>query len=93
MAASIVSVIEAKLRKLIENYRELQERTETCIKENQELKKIHEEQLLKIQKLEEEIKIIKLSGTIESKEGKEEAKAKINELVREIDKCIGLLNR
>lgn len=93
MASSIISGIEYKIRKLIEKYRELEERTDICLKENQELKQIHEEQILKIKSLEEKIRILTITSTIESKEGKTEAKTRINELVREIDKCIGLLNR
>ena len=44
-----------------------------------------------ITKLEEEIKILKTAKTISGK-GNIEAKNKINEIVREIDKCVSLLN-
>ena len=91
-ATSIVSGIEPKLQKLIDRQKELIEKVEKYRKEIQELNNIHHEQTAEIIKLTEQYKILKLSKTIETKEGAVEAKAKINELVREIDKCIGLLN-
>ena len=90
---SIVSGIEIKLRKLIERHREMQYRLDIYRKENQELKQIHDEQVQTIKNLEEKNKIATLTRTLETKEGTAEAKARINELVREIDRCIGLLNR
>ena len=91
-ATSIVSGIEPKLQKLIDRQKELIEKVEKYRKEIQELNNIHHEQTAEIIKLTEQYKILKLSKTLETKEGAVEAKAKINELVREIDKCIGLLN-
>ncbi len=91
--ASIVSGIENKLRKLMERHRELQFRIEKYRIEIQELKQIHEVHIKTIKDLEEKNKITTLTRTVETKEGTAEAKARINELVREIDKCIGLLNR
>jgi hypothetical protein len=44
--------------------------------------------------LEEKNKILKLSTSIQSEQGDNKAaRKKINELVREIDKCIALLNK
>jgi len=43
-------------------------------------------------KLQEQLKLLKVSRSVETGKGSYEAKVKINELVREIDKCIGLLN-
>jgi hypothetical protein len=88
----LVSGIELKLQKLIEKQKELNEKTEKYLKEIQELNKINDKQKEEISKLKEQYRILKLSKTLETKEGAVEAKAKISELVREIDKCIGLLN-
>lgn len=89
---SLVSGIELKLYKLIERHEELTNKLDGYQEEIQELTKIHELQKNEIIKLKEQYRILKLSKTLETKEGAGEAKAKINELVREIDKCIGLLN-
>ena len=61
------------------------------MKSSQELKKKNEEQNIIINELKEKIKVLKIAKTVERKEGIADAKLKINELVREIDKCIGLL--
>lgn len=47
-----------------------------------------------IKQLEDKNKILKLSTSIQSEQGDNKAARKnINELVREIDKCIALLNK
>ena len=43
-------------------------------------------------KLHEEIKTLKVVAAISTGEGSSEAKNRISQLVREIDKCIALLN-
>jgi hypothetical protein len=90
--STLVSGIEYKIGKLLNQQKLL-------IRENQELKdqmttQLHliEKQKEDIKQLEEKHKILKLAKTLETTEGNVEAKKKINELVREIDKCIGLLN-
>jgi len=47
----------------------------------------------KIKELTEQNKIIKISKTLENAKGSGEIKLRINELVREIEKCKSLLNR
>ena len=84
--------IEEKLHKLIENQKELIQRINSYKDEIRDLKISREEQKDEINRLKEQYRVLKLSKTFEKKEGAVEAKAKINELVREIDKCIGLLN-
>ena len=91
-ALTFINGIENKLLKLNEQQRNLRETSEKYRKEIQELKKIHEEQKKIIRQLEEKIKTIRITKTIETKEGAVEAKEKITKLVREIDNCIGLLN-
>ena len=89
---SFVTDIESKLLKLIEQQAQLRKKTEEYQKEIQELKKIHEEEKKIIRQLEEKINTIRITKTIETKEGAVEAKERITKLVREIDHCIGLLN-
>lgn len=89
---SLVSEIEEKLGKLIRSYNQLKEQQEETESENLRLKKIEEDNKKEIKELKEKVRNYTLTKTIENKEGAAEAKAKINELLREIDKCIGLLN-
>ena len=91
-ALTFVTNIENKLLKLIEQQKQLREKTDEYQKEIQELKKINDEHKKIIRQLEEKINTIRITKTIETKEGAVEAKERITKLVREIDHCIGLLN-
>jgi hypothetical protein len=90
--ATLVSGIEYKLWKLIEQHRTQRSDNQKHISEIKELKQVVSDQKNTIRILEDKIKLLKIAKTIEKKEGAVEAKLKINELVREIDRCIGLLN-
>jgi phage shock protein A len=90
--ATLVSGIEYKIRKIIGAHQQVVKENATLGREIQELRQVINHQKESIRQLEEKVKILKLANTLESKEGNVEAKLKINELVREIDKCIGLLN-
>jgi hypothetical protein len=90
--ATLVSGIEYKMGKLIEQHHIQRVENKKTIAELQELKKVIKDQKQTIGELEDKIKILRIAKTLETKEGNVEAKLKINELVREIDKCIGLLN-
>ncbi len=90
--AGLVSGIEYKLGKLIGQHLRIRKDNERYIREISELKAVIERQETTVRSLEEKIKTLKIAKTIETKEGTVEAKLKINELVREIDRCIGLLN-
>jgi hypothetical protein len=90
--ATLVSGIEYKLRKLIKRHQAILEESNSQTNEILELKLKIDQQKLIIKQLEEKINVLKLAKTLETKEGNVEAKLKINELVREIEKCIGLLN-
>ncbi|MEG2070904.1 MAG: hypothetical protein RR034_05975 [Bacteroidales bacterium] len=61
--------------------------------ENDRIKAENEQLRLRIGTLEEKLKLITITKTVLNKEDKKETKKKISDLVREIDNCIGLLNR
>ena len=89
----LIQGVEYKIRKLLSHYNKLKESNETIQNDFQKLKLDIEEKNKFIDELKLEIQKIKLAKSLESKEGPNEAKIKINELVREIDNCIGLLNQ
>jgi len=91
-ALTFVTSIETKLLKVIEQQKHFREKADENQKEIQELKRIHEEHKKIIRQLEEKINTLRITKTIETKEGAVEAKERIAKLVREIDNCIGLLN-
>lgn len=91
-ALMLVSGIEEKILKLIGLLTHVERKLKETEKENQLLKQTNEKQSRIIQELEEKITILKTVKTLETKEGTVEAKTKLNEILREIDHCIGLLN-
>jgi len=90
---TLVSGIEYKVHKLIERLQILQKENEESKQGIHELHEINQRQNQTIEELEKKINLLKTTSNLELKEGTVEAKATINELLREIDKCIGLLNR
>jgi hypothetical protein len=91
--AKMIASIEVKVKRLIEQHEETKENLLKYRNEIQELKTINEQNQKTINELKDKIKLLKIAKSTETKEGAVDAKLKINEMVREIDKCIGLLNR
>ena len=90
--SDLVSGIEQKIYRLIGKHRQTIAENERFCEEIGELKKKLEDQRIQIEQLEHKLNILKTAGTLEYREGSVTAKARINDLLREIDKCIGLLN-
>jgi len=90
--SELVSSIENKLDKLVGEYKKNLKAVRDKEKEIEFLTNSNEEQKKQVRLLEEKIKLLKIIKATEIKEGAADAKLKINELVREIDKCIGLMN-
>jgi hypothetical protein len=89
-----IIILNRKLDELLNRYND--QRTELAdIKNgNEVLKAMLQERDVKIKELEIKYDRIKLSGALLGEgENALEAKKKIDELVREIDKCVALLNR
>jgi hypothetical protein len=86
--------LHSRVEKLIDlNGRVLSEK-KVVENENIRLKEENLELKSLVKELEEKIKILKIAGALSGVDGNNQrAKLKINELVREIDKCIALLNR
>jgi len=87
-----VSAIEQKIGKLIGIHRQDVAEIKMLRNEVDALTRLLEEQKNINKDLENKLNILKTVKTIENKEGTAEAKAQVNRLLREIDKCIGLLN-
>ena len=82
-----------KIVLLLENYQQLKDDLKVSNERVDVLSKQLDEQNQTIHQLNEKNKVLKLSTSIQNKQGDNKAaKQKINELVREIDKCIALLN-
>ena len=58
-----------------------------------ELLKKEEENKLRIKLLEKKNTVLKITNSITGEENKTKAKLRINELLREVDRCLALLNK
>ena len=91
---TILSGIDFKIRKLIEEYRATERELTDVKQENQKLRQIIEEQTEQIKILEEQNKILKLRNTLDTTNGDStKVKLRINQLIRDIDKSIDLLTK
>jgi len=89
-----LTLLNKKLEELFERYNGLRTKNKELKNENDTLERYIEERDKKIKDLENKYERIKISGALMGEgKGAFEAKQKINELVREIDRCVALLNR
>ena len=85
--------IEGKVKLLAEHNRELREEKSALQSELAVLRELVEAQKNTIKELEEKKKISKIADSVSlAAREKRELKLKINQYVREIDRCIALLN-
>ncbi len=92
-ADQLISSIELKIRNLIEQQRSIKEENNYLKQQKEEITKTLEVQKSIITDLENKYGILKVSKALERNTGSKDVKKKITELVREIDKCISLLNK
>ena len=88
--------LKIKIEKLINLHLEVSRENKSLKLFNHELKLKNEEQKNKISELEDKNKVIKLSQAISgngSDQNARDLKLKINEYIREIDKCLALLHK
>ncbi|MDY0053683.1 MAG: hypothetical protein RBR79_03380 [Bacteroidales bacterium] len=91
---TLVSSIEHKLRILLNKKSELESKLQSLENELYETKLTIERQKEKIKHLEEQVKIYKIGESINSNNSDiTEVKLKINDLVRKIDRCVGMITK
>ncbi|OFY76732.1 MAG: hypothetical protein A2V46_15165 [Bacteroidetes bacterium RBG_19FT_COMBO_42_7] len=89
-----LTLLNKKLEELFERYNDLRTKNKELKNENEVLERYLQESGEKLKELEIKYERIKISGALMGEgESAVEAKQKINELVREIDRCVALLNR
>ncbi|MDD2192312.1 MAG: hypothetical protein PHO12_07205 [Bacteroidales bacterium] len=89
----LISGIDYKVRNLIEDKHRLEQTLVSLQTEKQTLDKIVLEQSELINSLKEQIKTLKLGEAIKNNSDITEVKLKINNLVRKIDTCVGMITR
>jgi len=91
---NIVNNIEVKLGKLIAKYKQVRDEKLILQQENEDFVSVLKSKENEISELQEKIKLMNISKSVDaSKQEVKETRLKINEYVREIDKCIALLNK
>jgi chromosome segregation ATPase len=89
-----LTLLNKKLEELFDRYNNLRTKNVELKNENETIKHTLHQRDEKIKELEIKYERIKISGALMGEgENAAEAKKKINELVREIDRCVALLNR
>lgn len=87
-------VLNRKLDELLDRYNNLKHEVKDLRDGNEVLKGMLQDRDEKLKELEIKYERIRLSGALLGEgENALEAKRRINELVREIDRCVALLNR
>jgi predicted nucleic acid-binding Zn-ribbon protein len=87
-------ILNRKLDELLDRYNNLKGEVTDLKNGNEVLKNMLSDREEKLKELEIKYERVKLSGALLGEgENAFEAKKKITELVREIDKCVALLNR
>ena len=91
---NIVKNIEVKLGKLIAKYHKISKEKLILQRENDDFVASLLLKEREVSNLQEKVKLMNISKSFNSsKQELKETKLKINEYVREIDKCIALLNK
>ena len=89
-----VAGVQSKIEKIVQLHERVKDENFKLIAEKEDILKTIESKKKMINNLEEKNKILKLAKSLSGvNESSLDTKLKINELVREIDKCIALLNR
>ena len=91
---TIINNIEVKVGKLIAKYDQLNTEKLDLQRNNDTLNVQLQEKESQIVALQDKVKLMNISKSVDaSKEEVKSTRLKINEYVREIDKCIALLNK
>ena len=91
---TIINNIGLKVCKLIEKGNQLKAEKKSLQQDNDTLDAQLQEKKKQIVALQDKVKLMNISKSVDvSKQEVKETRLKINEYVREIDKCIALLNK
>lgn len=91
--AEYLDKLEVKIVQLAEDHKKTITERDQLTRQASIDKKIIEEQNIEIENLKNQVQALKIAKSVESREETDKVKAKIQDLVREIDRCIELLNK
>ena len=91
---SIATSLEGKIEKLVDLHHRTKKELSALQTKHNNLTQTASQHKQTIKDLEDKSKVLKLSKSLSTtNENTTELKLKINELIREVDKCIALLNK
>ena len=85
--------LEEKIRQLAEDHQKIKTEKDLLIRQSVIQQKTIEEQKEEIENLKKQVQALKIARSVESTQETGKVKDKIQDLVREIDRCIELLNK
>lgn len=85
--------LEEKIKQLTENHIKNKNDNDFLIKQSVIQQRTIEEQKIEIENLKKQVQALKIAKSVESNQETGKVKDKIQDLVREIDRCIELLNK
>lgn len=85
--------LEIKIRQLAEDQLKNKTEKENLINQSVKQQQTIEEQNKEIENLNKQVQALKIAKSVESTQETEKVKGKIKDLVREIDRCIEMLNK
>ena len=85
--------LEEKIRQLAEDHQIIKTEKDLLIRQSVIQQKTIEEQKEEIESLKKQVQALKIAKSVESTQETGKVKDKIQDLVREIDRCIELLNK
>jgi chromosome segregation ATPase len=88
-----LAAVEQKARELAGQYQELKDAYERLVNEHHELKQESKKKESELKELKKDITLHDVSTTALSEIGPDEAKKRVDELVREIDRCLAILDK
>lgn len=91
--SELIYNIEFKSVQLIKNVRQLNNENKELKEKINQLENIIDQYKNQIKNKEEQNKVTQIINTLGNTENRNKAKLKINELLREVDRCIALLNK
>jgi len=89
----IFGILEIKVKQLVEENQQLKHRVLELTKQSSGYHSLLEQREEELRKLESRSQLVSAARQLEDTTDSEKVKGKIDELVREIDRCINLLNR
>jgi len=84
--------LEEKISQLADNHQKNKTEKDLLIRQSVTQQKTIEEQKEEIESLKKQVQALKIANSVESTQETGKVKDKIQDLVREIDRCIELLN-